>query len=152
MTARETAIALRAEFVDELEALERDLAAAQAESARAEAAYEADLTAWRELQKFVQRGVVVRVAEDGMAGPLWARLQRERDERLRESSGRRGAARALIRSITERIAERRLSIAQLDDALAADTVVALPAQESPRRKPQLPVEFDNIVMPREGAQ
>jgi hypothetical protein len=130
-------------------ALEQELAAAMARAEAAEANHAAEKSAWTALEAEATRDFG---EYERMEAAQWAWLHGEMREPLRRAECERGAARALVKSLQERLAEIRREIGQADRNLTAGKVVTLPSRPAPGQKTAPLVEFDDVIMPtREAA-
>jgi len=146
MTSAEDQLAhWRREIAAELEQFEAELFTARGEVITAERQVEQAKGAYEALALTCTRGLTR--FSDGLAGPVWARLQEARRAMLDEISRIRGGLPARVRALEELIAGRRLALAQLDRALSASTDNATPVRLAPvpRRQRPPPVEFDVIT-------
>jgi hypothetical protein len=130
----------RREIAAELQKNAAMLADATAALEAAEAAHAEALSEWNALQQFITQGLH---KSEGLGGPVNSRLQLARTE-CDECAGRRGAARALVKSLTDTGESLRGALDQCARIMAADRVVEFPTTSAPaRRRPPI-VPFDTI--------
>jgi hypothetical protein len=135
--------AWRAELTAELHGTSAELATARGGLDAAEASHAQAHTEWRDLNDFA--GGALRSASDGMAAPLRSRVLNLR-EALDVAERARGAARAAVQSLEQRMADLQLAVDQIDRAITSSKVTLFPRTPEPpsRRKPSV-IEYDNIV-------
>lgn len=149
MTPSETLSTWRAEIAAELDQLEGEMTSARDEFEAADRAYRAEAARWSAISATAARGLGrIDGAVEGMACPLYDRVECGRDEALRPLSLARGRANARAKGIESSIAGRRLALRQIDDALSADRVTPLRPEVAKRPKAR-PIDFDTIITPRE---
>jgi hypothetical protein len=146
MTPAETFTGWRGELAAELEVASGNLATARTTAAAADASHGATRTAWHEFNAFAAGAL--RGPSDLLSGPLHSRVTSMR-EQLDAAERARGAARAAVASLEQRVADLTLALDQIDLAITASKVKAFPRslELSTRRKP-VPIEFDDIQMPQ----
>lgn len=145
MTPVEQFAAWRAELSLELDETSEKLKAERARLAVAEVAYREAREANAALQKFAKDAFATLLVNNGIAGPLHARLLDARDEILKGPEGERGGARAATLALEDRNTQLRDAINQIDVALTGARVTQLRPAAAPSRREPAPVEFDNIM-------
>jgi hypothetical protein len=144
MTPAEQFAAWRAEIAGELAVAQEQIAAVRIKLSTAEAAHAEVRAAWTALNEFAAGAVR---GGEGIAGPLHSRLSLAR-ETLTAAEGERGAGRASVEALTQRLARLQESLDQIDRACGTAKVSTLrPPPEPSRRRTAPPVEFDNIQLP-----
>jgi hypothetical protein len=148
-TSAELIEARRAERAAVLAEREDELGAARARLEVAEANYTAEKAAWNRLVADTTCGVS---RGDWIPAATHAWLHVEAREPLKRAEGERGAARALARSLEERVTSLRGEVAQLDESLTQLKVAPLlPTRaEVPKRRPAI-VEFSDVELPARSA-
>ena len=140
----------RAEIVLELEEAAQTLESERARLAAAELAHREAKAANAALLKFSKDAFLPLWVNNGIAGPLHARLVFEEREATRATSNELGGARAAVNNFALRVNELQDALNQIDFALTAAKVTQLrPAAESARRMPP-PIDYDTIQMPLEA--
>jgi hypothetical protein len=135
-------LARRQEVIAEISELSEQLSLATARAEAAESNHADEKSRYDELTAGAASGLR---SDEPMASGTHAWLRGEAREPLREAEGERGATRAMVESLKQRIASKRGDVDQLDRSLEAAKVVDIrpPNAVTPRRKPA-PVDYDNI--------
>ena len=117
MTPTEQLTAWRDELAQELVQFETEHETLRVELADAERQVEARKAAYAGLQKSCTR--TLGPFSDGLAGPIWRRLEDARQDMLREVALIRGNLPGRAKALEELISGRRLAVSQIDRALQA---------------------------------
>jgi hypothetical protein len=147
MTPAEQFEAWRSELAIELETAIDECSTAQATLEAAQVAHGEARTAWHDLDKFAAAGM--RSPTDGVPGPLHSRLLNARAA-LMEAESARGTALGAVKGLEQRVKSLQDSIEFADRSLTAAKVAQLPRGTQSSRRRAAPVQFDNIVLPREA--
>lgn len=115
MTLAEQLTTWRAEYTQELAQFEAERESLRAELADAEREVERLKAEYHELEGACRRGL--GPFAEGLAACIWVRLQDARQEMLQQVSRVRGNLPGRIKTLDERIAGRRLALAQLARSL-----------------------------------
>ncbi|HJS88699.1 MAG TPA: hypothetical protein VJ738_01900 [Steroidobacteraceae bacterium] len=151
MTPTDQLKKFREEISGELEQLDGELTSARCDLENAERLHRAEIDRWQAVRDLTARALPANPrATDGIAGPLYDRIEGGREDAIKPLSRALSLARSRVKSIESSIENRRLALRQIDAATAPTEKAANVTELTRRRKAAAPVDFDTISMPQEA--